>query len=123
MLKIWIHKNIIPEADRVEFFADKNRCVEIEIDNFCKICNFELKLSTIYIGSNMMSSTFANLCSHIHSWNDIYQYRIIKMVAVEDKELAYDGQKCAGRCGNWVPLAAPNQSNGTFICYGCRSSF
>lgn len=32
-----------------------------------------------------------------------------------------NGMTCSGTCGEFNEFAEPNQKNGTFICYGCRS--
>jgi hypothetical protein len=33
----------------------------------------------------------------------------------------YDGYNCA-KCNDYARMAAPNQKDGTFICYSCRSN-
>ena len=124
MLSVWIERFYIPK-DELHLFPDDGDCVEIQINEICEFCNKKRMISAVYTGSKVEASAFAHTCEHVHTYRDVYKNRIknVKSSSLYIYDALNDGAKCAGRCGNWVPLAAPNQSNGTFICYGCRSSF
>jgi hypothetical protein len=123
MLKFWIHKDYIPEEDLRFFVQDKNECVEIFIDETCKKCNKKriLYISNVRPDGPNNSSSFEMACEHAHTYQDVYKNRIKDIAKTNDH--LNDGAKCSGRCGSWVPMAAPNQLNGTFICFGCRNSW
>lgn len=57
-------------------------------------------------------------------WLDYRAYLIgeERVVRIKYKNTAMDGLYC-GHCGEYAAMANPNQSNGGFVCFLCRSNF
>jgi hypothetical protein len=136
MIEIWINKRYIPTDERLN---DNNFCQKaLLLSDKCNDCG-----NIFYVGSSGDSQSQAyisGICSHYNTWNKVWSNRInniledasdqqitimgsTKVIRAFIKKIdsAQDGMKCSGSCGNWTPMAAANQADGSFVCYGCRT--
>lgn len=133
MIKLWIDKNNIPADEQSK---DSNACQEALLPNKCKDCGNIFNISDV--GGPGFHSSIHGICMHYNVWEKVWANRIqetdvvppviahdvsFKVIKsrVSNIDPKNDGMKCSGTCGNWTPMAAANQDNGSFICYGCRS--
>lgn len=131
MLDMWVPRENIPEENKKEFPDDGNLCVLIKIKDRCTTCNHLHAIYMPHSGSKDCPTHFINPCLHYLFYSHLFNFRVtdddIDYTIIKAKtpriNSANDGAKCAGRCGSWVPMATANQADGSFICYGCRSSF
>ena len=137
MIKLWISKQKIPQDQRD---INGNACQEISLPDQCKDCGHVFKM--ISAGDSTLQATVHDICEHYDLWTKFWDNRIqnfyvdpqtefsqpiigftVIKARAKKVDAANDGMKCSGSCGNWMPMAAANQADGSFICYGCRSRF
>lgn len=75
--------------------------------------------------AHQRSGMAINIWQYITDHQDYdYSYVAHRTTIVQSKIDAipqkYDGHYCT-KCGNFYPMAAPNQPDGTLICYSCRT--
>lgn len=128
MIELWIPKNRIPAAEHV---ADNSNYQKAILPDKCKDCGNKFILTDN--GSAQHGASIHGICEHYSLWEKIWSNRIkesdsdqvIKFTVVKNRSYNIDpkndGMKCSGSCGNWTPMAASNQADGSFICYGCRT--
>lgn len=137
-IQVWIKKEYISENDLSMYPVNEDKCIQITIDRICKLCNKKRTPFKGCLGSKDEETSFWAVCAHSGTYGQIYEHRVkptinttngiyITHTVIKNRakiiNSANDGMKCAGSCGSWVPMAEANQSDGSFICYGCRSSF
>lgn len=129
MLDFWFPVNELQEPDK-QNNKTNNKCIKIHLPDKCPHCNQKFGLGrdgdTTY--SSMFDSNYT--CDHVSIWKLVWDMRIIisdvsNLFVIKrniPSDPTKDGCKCSGPCGNWVPMAAPN-NDGIFVCYGCRTEF
>ena len=128
MLKIWIYKTFVPKDDLKNYPNNKDSCISIFINEHCDSCNVTNTIYNNFVGSENEETSFDIVCDHNETYYDMYLNRIktvgdiivgsVKSTIINSID---DGMKCSGACGQWVPMASPNQKDNTFKCWSCRN--
>lgn len=92
------------------------RCVKVTLPAVCIACYFDHSKLVDDVGDEDYQGSINGPCSHYRRWSLMWPLRVINS-SLDPKE---DGCNCA-KCGEWYHMAAPNQPNGTMICWVCRN--
>lgn len=100
-----------------------------------KLLAIELRYSKEYL---VLLDVYQSYNIDIEDWSDSTGYDVIPDLSPYDKKdvcwvdqslistqmhinSSVDGCSCS-KCNDFARMASPNQDDGTFICYGCRSN-
>jgi hypothetical protein len=90
--------------------------VEIDLPLQCPHCKRNIKIYSP--GSNQSDGTLTDICAHTATYPGLWGMRI---VGTPINAKASGGMQCS-KCNDFNQYAQANQADGTFLCYGCRSS-
>ncbi|SRR6266705_3067905 len=140
-MEVWIPVCFVPQDDIPIGYTDL--FISAVIPDSCAICGHKNKYYKNHVGSKTEMTSFDSLCNHYNTWQVIWSNRIKQVNSISHSisnnilipptykamikknhiDPTKDGCRCSGLCGSWNPMAVPNRDDGTFICYGCRTSF
>lgn len=115
-LDFWIPVYSIPKNERPHTFDSH---IKIKIKSVCSACNRKISINNKYPGSSNSTTDLENWCQHYDYYSEVWANRIIEQSKITDP--VNDGCRCK-KCQDWYPMAEPNQSDGTLICWSCRQS-
>ena len=105
--------------------AHTGKVTKIRIPKICPQCNRPISVRDEGTDSagNHYADSINNACNHLISYKYIWHDFVVDKIHLKNKSTNKSSGMVCKSCKNYNEYAEPNQNDGTFRCYGCRTGW